>query len=126
LTHRKNRLQSLPSRKNGQLGFSLHRARTCCRFQDEFSECTGDKIQHWFGQAWINANPKHVVHNEIRVGQIANHAVFAVLVGRLAKQIAAEQQPRRNLVCFESVDQSVTAEGRIETNANWKTKPGWV
>ena len=83
----------------------------------------GDVVEHFSGQAGIHADPEDVVHHEIGVGQLAEDAVFAVLVDGLAKKIAGEHEPRANLLCLERGDELLAREGRILTHPDGKAEP---
>jgi len=65
---------------------------------------TGHEIQHFRRKAWVDSDPKHVVHHEVCVSQLTDHPVLAAFVGGLSEEIAAEQEPSGNLLLFEGVD----------------------
>ena len=61
-----------------------------------------DKIEHRPGQSRIHADPEHVVHHEIRIGQIVDRAILTTFVGRLAEDVPSEKKSRVDLLRFKS------------------------
>ena len=48
--------------------------------------------------------------------------LFDVPVGGLADEIAAEQQPRRDLVLFEMLGDLIAGEGRVRRGRRWGSR----
>ena len=92
-------------------------------FAAKFTMVLCDEVQHLPCQSRIHADPEHVVHHEIGVGQIPDHAVFATFVGGLPQQIPAKQQSRSDLLCLQRADQVFALERRVFANSNGKSKP---
>ena len=69
-------------------------------------------VQHFRADPGIDADPEHLVHDEIGVLQRPDHAKRASAIGRLADQVAAEQQPRRDLALFQILRDLVARERR--------------
>ncbi len=80
-------------------------------------------VEHGGSETGIDADPKDAIHDEIGVGQGPDSAMRNGRVGRLPKQIACEQQPRRDFVRFEVGDQAVTRERRFGSDGERESKP---
>jgi len=49
-------------------------------------------IEHRLGQAWVDTDPQHITHDEVRVAEITDNALLDSLVCRLTHQIAREKE----------------------------------
>ena len=56
------------------------------------ADLAGGVIQHLHAQSRIKTNPEGIVHDPVRVGQVAGDTIEASLEVGLAGEIAAEEQ----------------------------------
>lgn len=80
-------------------------------------------LDHGVGDPWVDADPEDAIHHEIGVGEIADDAEGQALVGRLAREVAPEQQARGDSVRFEVRDHLIAGERRVLAHADRETEP---
>ena len=69
-------------------------------------------VQHQ-SSAGIDPDPEHMVHHKIGVVQVADDAILVSFIGRLAQQVAGEEQGVCRFCCFESGGQLIASKGSI-------------
>src|SRR5216683_1399241 len=58
-------------------------------------------------EAGVDADPKHLIHNEIRILQIADYAMLDARISWLPQQVAAEEEPRLNAIALQHLHNAV-------------------
>ena len=76
------------------------------------------KVDLLFAKPVVDADPEDVLHHEVGVRHLTDDTVFDVAVGRLAHQIAAEEQPCGDSVALKRPNHLV-ARGR---QLRWKLR----
>src|ERR1700735_8597 len=84
------------------------------------------KVQHFFRQPRIHADPEHMVHHIVGVGQTSNHAILAAVVCRLASQVPSKQEPGADLLRLKGARQLKATDRCALPDADGKTEPAWV
>ena len=87
-----------------------------------FDRCN-HKVDHVVTKPWIDADPEGVVGNDVGIGKRANHPMRKIRVGRLAQQVAAEQEAGADSVVFDVLNQFQSTEGRVGSHRDCKAKP---
>ena len=86
-------------------------------------------LEHGLREARVEADPKDIVHDKVRVGEGRGNAVVDGLVGGLAHEVAAEEEACADLVLFEVGDEVVALHAAFRANGQRKSKPtgvgGW-
>src|SRR4051794_33038311 len=82
-----------------------------------------DAVDVRVGEAGVDADPEHALHDEVRVVERADDAVLDVLVGRLAQQVAGEQQARGDPAVLERADDRVAVDRRLAAHGDREAEP---
>ena len=69
-------------------------------------------VENCRGNPRVKPYPKDLVHHKIRILQLAGDAVLTVLICRLTRQIAAEQQAGGDFPVFQGAGDLVAGERR--------------
>jgi hypothetical protein len=83
---------------------------TFCGYK--ITNCVDNELQHFFGQARVNANPEGSLCNDVSVLQIADHSEIDVLISRLPHQVATEEQASANLQAIQVLDELIPREAK--------------
>ena len=67
------------------------------------------EVHHRPREAGVYADPECLIHHAVGVGEVADDADVGAAVGRLAQQVAAEEQARADLAGVQRPDQLVAA-----------------
>ena len=73
----------------------------------------------------IDADEKSIIHDKIRVGQIAVYSTVDIRIGGMAQQISAKKIPRLDEVRLQKRSQIGPGKACVFPNGQDKTKPGW-
>src|SRR5690348_6026974 len=80
------------------------------------------KLQHWFGEARIDADEKCVAHHPVGLGQFAEDTHRRIQVGGLPQDVSAEDIAGLDVRVLQPLDQGATRHPA--PNRDRKTKPG--
>src|ERR1700724_3619308 len=92
----------------------------------EFVEHFDDVMQHLFCETRIDADPKQLVHDQIRIGKAPDCSIPHVAVGRLAREVASEQGAAGDLPLLEEMNHLRAGKRSIRFYRQRKAEPTWI
>ena len=89
-------------------------------------EAGQDMVDHRVGEAGVDADEEGVGGDQVGVVQAADDAVFDVLVGRVAQEVAAEEVAGLDAGGFQGADDVGARESGLGTDGDDVAEPGGV
>src|SRR5581483_10327791 len=83
-------------------------------------------VQHLARDSRIHADPENMVHHEIGVFQRARNSVPDILICGLPRQVAGEQEPRRDLAFLQILDYRMARKRAAWADGDRKPKPARI
>src|SRR5437870_316657 len=90
---------------------------------EEVFERLKDVGDHPVRQPGVHADPERVVHDDVAVRETADDAVLDVQVRGLAREVAAEEQARRDPTPLQKTDEFASSEGGAGADGDDEPEP---